>query len=518
MHAVHTVSRVFRWAAIATLLEALEPAVAAPASDPASPTPPAISNLVRPSIRYSAGAAFDRHRNVLVLFGGYANEPLGDTWEWNGSEWRLATLFGPGPRNSPGLAYDAARRVVVMFGGNDPGGYFGDTWEWDGSRWSLKSFLGPAPRTLHRMVYDASRGRVVMFGGLDATSCFGDLWEWDGQAWHLISDDGPARFLFGMAYDSSASHLVVYGGITSAEHTPGHESGGTWTRSTAGWDSVATDGPGVRDHVTIAHDETRGRTVFYGGAYNGQVYDELWEFDGTSWTERPFTGGPGPRSFPQLVYDSNAGAIVLFGGFDHTGPYNDLWSWSGSQWRRLDDKATPVLVRSFDVVAAERGLTVRWDLSGAAGEVAVERASAEVGPWTTIALVPSTQGAIVDAEASTSGSWWYRLRVASDGGAATVFGPVHWAPDGVDAFLLGPIAPNPGAPPLTVSLAVPRAARIRVTVVDAQGRHVATLADSEFPAGRHAFRWNGMESAPGMYFVRAEALGHIQHRRFAMVR
>ena len=47
---------------------------------------------------------------------------------------------------------------------------------------------------------------------------------------------------------------------------------------------------------------------------------------------------------------------------------------------------------------------------------------------------------------------------------------------------------------------------------DIQGRHVATLAEGTFDAGRHMVTWNGRGGrgeylTPGLYFVRLEAQG-----------
>ncbi|MFY9436735.1 MAG: hypothetical protein WAQ42_07490, partial [Limnochordia bacterium] len=53
--------------------------------------------------------------------------------------WRLIGTEGPPPRHSPGMVYDSARNVVVMFGGitgrEREGILYGDTWEWDGVEW-----------------------------------------------------------------------------------------------------------------------------------------------------------------------------------------------------------------------------------------------------------------------------------------------------------------------------------------------------------------------------------------------
>src|SRR5262247_2619985 len=85
---------------------------------------------------YSAGAAFDDRRGVLVVFGGYrpGGGLNGETGEWNGFDWRRLDVHGPGPRQSAAMAFDPLRGVVVLFGGDNGAGPLGDTWEWDGSR------------------------------------------------------------------------------------------------------------------------------------------------------------------------------------------------------------------------------------------------------------------------------------------------------------------------------------------------------------------------------------------------
>lgn len=71
-------------------------------------------------------------------------------------------------------------------------------------------------------------------------------------------------------------------------------------------------------------------------------------------------------------------------------------------------------------------------------------------------------------------------------------------------------APNPhGATGAGVAIEfeLPRESEVRVTVHDAAGRHVATLASGRFAAGRHRAHWNGSArggtAAPaGVFFVR----------------
>jgi len=76
----------------------------------------------------------------------------------------------------------------------------------------------------------------------------------------------------------------------------------------------------------------------------------------------------------------------------------------------------------------------------------------------------------------------------------------------------GAPVPHPARGTVRIPLDVPRAGRLVVEVLDAQGRGVATLADGEVAAGPRAVTWagqraGGRRAAPGAYFVRARLDG-----------
>jgi hypothetical protein len=62
------------------------------------------------------------------------------------------------------------RQRVVLFGGNISGvGFLGDTWEWDGTNWTqLTPSASPSARLAHAMAYHAARQRVVLCAGIGA--------------------------------------------------------------------------------------------------------------------------------------------------------------------------------------------------------------------------------------------------------------------------------------------------------------------------------------------------------------
>ena len=131
---------------------------------------------------------------MTVLYGGFRPlAALGDTWEWNGEQWKLVGELGPGPRSWPGLAYDSKRNRTVLFGGEDEKGqFYSDTWAWDGKVWTRIATEGPPARIQSAMGYDSQRDRIVLFGGVNnkPQRMLDDLWEFDGATFVPLAGDG----------------------------------------------------------------------------------------------------------------------------------------------------------------------------------------------------------------------------------------------------------------------------------------------------------------------------------------
>jgi hypothetical protein len=92
----------------------------------------------------------------------------------------------------------------------------------------------------------------------------------------------------------------------------------------------------------------------------------------------------------------------------------------------------------------------------------------------------------------------------------------------VDEFALGKVKPNPSSGAVQIAFAVPREGRVRLRVLDIQGRVVALLADGVRAPGRYQGVWDGRRAqggvAAGLYFVHFEAGGKSLVRRFALTR
>ena len=80
------------------------------------------------------------------------------------------------------------------------------------------------------------------------------------------------------------------------------------------------------------------------------------------------------------------------------------------------------------------------------------------------------------------------------------------------------VHPSPSRGPTRVAFDLTAADQVRIQVLDVQGRVRSTLADREFPAGRHELPWNAGVLPAGLYFVRLERTGiEALVRRVALV-
>jgi hypothetical protein len=296
-----------------------------------------------PPPRYSFALAYDDARGKLVMFGGSnRGQFMNDTWEWDGVKWEMKNQQGPSPRNSPSMVYDSKRKTIILFGG-DAGDWnnkksFGDTWEWNGSIWKLLSTDGPSARTNHTLAYDKGRDKVILFGGMDAQKTMGDLWEWDGTKWkEIIATGGPAaRFLYASAYDEKNKKVLIFGGNTLVG-PPTNETikGDLWAWDGMKWEQCKGDGPSPRDHVDMVYDPSKKKVNIHGGGMaDGNSASDTWAWDGKLWSMRVESSNA-PSEGYKLVYDLKNETVLLFGGFVGGAPSSSLWKLNGSEWRLI---------------------------------------------------------------------------------------------------------------------------------------------------------------------------------------
>ncbi|MEO0814405.1 MAG: hypothetical protein AAFY60_16200, partial [Myxococcota bacterium] len=314
---------------------------------------------------------YDSTRRRVLYFGGANPGQTNELWEWRGSRWTLLEPGGPlpPPTSGPTLAYDPKRDRLVLVTLNS-------TWEFDGTDWNDVTSEGERPNASgHRAVYDPFRERVVLFGGVDVLggqTILDELWEWDGQTWTeraLASPTPEPRYRHSLSFDLARRELVLFGGFDGG----GRDD--TWILSDDRWRRFAPEIAPANTGAS-AYDAHRARIVVFSQPAGGRPAG-LWEWDGSSWTERltgsaidgvvtplmayhagrqrtvlittvgpmrqfewdgesleevPVSEGP-PEAGRTLAYDGKRETLVMLVP-DIAGLLSDTWLWDG-QWRRV---------------------------------------------------------------------------------------------------------------------------------------------------------------------------------------
>jgi hypothetical protein len=111
----------------------------------------------------------------------------------------------------------------------------------------------------------------------------------------------------------------------------------------------------------------------------------------------------------------------------------------------------------------------------------------------------------------------------SDAGFSIFGSPLAVNGPGVPTeFALGPIHPNPTHDAALLDFALPRAASVKLSVVDLQGREVSVLAHGDYAPGRYQVGWDGRSghgtAQPGLYFVVYQSPGRKIVERLVLAR
>ncbi len=254
--------------------------------------------------------AFDEVRGVHVLLRG------DQVWEHAGPEdqWRLVAEGGIPPRGAAGMCWDRIRHRIVVYGGEGGGGKYNDIWAWDGQSWEqwTDGTGGPSGRSYVAIAHDAQRDRFVMFGGYDS-SLQGDTWEWSHQlGWQQVSTGGPeGLYAHRMVYDDERGVCVLHGGYYFFNRNE------TWTWNGIAW-TLASSGNGPARYVfSMAWDSLRNQVVCFSGTQccPESESQEEWRWDGGSWSRCSDVLEVPGRGYTDWSYDSWHDELRIVGGF-----------------------------------------------------------------------------------------------------------------------------------------------------------------------------------------------------------
>jgi RHS repeat-associated protein len=258
---------------------------------------------------------------------------------------------------NPAMAYDPVRDKVVLFGGNRSNGTFSnETWVWSGTGWAkLTPATSPSARSGAAMAWNPVLNTVVMYGGrTNLTAVAGDVWSWNGTTWTQLTPTGTApvaRAEAAMAFDPVRGGLVIFGGRTSTA-----DRNDTWQLKANAWTQLQADGaggaPARRSKAGLAYSTSTSQLVLFGGGVGSSCpsctgYGDTWILGAaaSSWSQQTPTHSPPARLGHAMTFDPGIGGIVLFGGASGDGTttttFNDTWAWTGADWLHASGIASP---------------------------------------------------------------------------------------------------------------------------------------------------------------------------------
>jgi hypothetical protein len=231
-----------------------------------------------PPARHRGAMVYLDSREQSLLFGGQGSggDFLGDFWTYSGRRWRQVRSVGavPAPRCGHCMAYDERNQSVVLFGGIDPNDNpLGDTWLFNGTTWMKVGGPAPPARRYAALAYDPELKGCLLHGGAEddhGRRTFGDAWLFQDNTWKRLAAtfDTDPRDDHGLAYHRGAKRLVMLEGVAGKR--------GLLVREANGWRPLEVSPIHPRHQCSpLAWDDRLGGLLLYGGEshHGGPQFD-----------------------------------------------------------------------------------------------------------------------------------------------------------------------------------------------------------------------------------------------------
>ncbi|MFO0667216.1 MAG: kelch repeat-containing protein [Polyangiaceae bacterium] len=283
-----------------------------------------------------------------------------DTFFWKPNEDQFATDSTDFREGLVGWTGSAVFRVANRAGGGEGWGTFvrqNGVWKETATAKTFPVFNGGS-------TYDAARGEGVLVGRDSANVAH--LWTWDGVAMKVRAEfpQNAAGTGAAMAFHPTAKTVMIIG------DTSLRETMATWNGTVlAPWSAPpGTLVPPARTNGAAAYDPKSGAILLFGGGdIDGNILDDTWAWNGTSWSRLSPNQSPRPRSHHSMTYDAALGSILLTGGLDQKGLIDDAWTWNGSTWVPFVTKIPPP--RRYQSALAHLSSAKRTILYGGASDI-----------------------------------------------------------------------------------------------------------------------------------------------------
>ena len=285
------------------------------------------------SRRYALAGAAANNTDAIV-FGGYPNGAVGNTENYNGSNWTEVNDMN----NARGYLGGAGTHTAgLAIGGlNPPSTGEGETELWNGTSWAEQNDLATGRSELSG---SGSSTSGLAFGGTPGGVALTEEWTGAGAPIGAWSTGGSMNTARGSVAGTPA------GTQSAAMASTGQTAGGTKNASVeqyngTNWTEI-TDVNTARSNLGGAGTST-SNLIFAGGPGSGTTgATESW--NGSAWTEVADLGTPTQQIAGCGASNTSA---LAFGGYDGpTGFLNKTDTWNGSSWTEVNSlntaKASP---------------------------------------------------------------------------------------------------------------------------------------------------------------------------------
>jgi hypothetical protein len=162
--------------------------------------------------------AFCEETAATILFGGInrLDQPLGDTWLFDGRCWQQIPGRAPPARRYAAFGYHPVLKGCVLHGGavdDHSQVQFGDAWLFRDKAWSELPQHKASVSDDHVVAFHRTANAMLMIGGLGALP---GVLRMDNEAWLPLETvpSMPRHQCAPVAYDSTLGGLVLHGGET----------------------------------------------------------------------------------------------------------------------------------------------------------------------------------------------------------------------------------------------------------------------------------------------------------------
>lgn len=178
-----------------------------------------------------------------------------------------------------------------------------------------------------------------------------------GAHWSLTTSTGNPPQRRENPGAASATHMYVFGGQSGA--SGGVRMNDLWSFDGSTWTMLNPDGdpsaPPARTQAGITWDFAINKLVVYGGNdAAGAVLGDVWTWDPNTntWTNTTPASGPVARKFTALSYDPNTTSVLMFGGLDGADAHlDDTWILAGGvAWVQMTPTNVPPTRRQHHLV------------------------------------------------------------------------------------------------------------------------------------------------------------------------